>query len=151
MGLYHEFHLLDNLEIDYDKYWGIRSDVKLHDYLIRYMLDTLYWIPTELPHFEKMSFQGLNTWGSMIIKGEGADIFCQIISAWISLFSFSPERLIITGSYVQYYNEDEQPEGEGYYEKLEYDRDKVIRNLKKLTDYATVAAKGNHYILHIGV
>jgi hypothetical protein len=152
MGPYHDFHLLDNSENNYKKYLAVRSDVKLPDDLIRYMLDTLDWVPTELPRSEKIiPFQGLDTYGSTIIKGESANILCQIISAWINLFSFSPKRLIITGSWTQYYNEDEQPEGEGYYEKLEFDRDQIIRNLKKLTEYAQVVANGEHYILHIGI
>jgi hypothetical protein len=151
MGLNHKFFLLNKSENSYKKYLGIKSDVNLHDDLIRYMIDTLYWIPTENPNSEKMPFEGLDTYGVTIIKNEGANILFHIISAWINLFSLSPKKLRLTGGWTQHYNEEEQPEGEGSYETLEFDRDKVIINLKVLADYAQKASKGDYFVLHIGI
>ncbi len=151
MSLDHKFFLLSRSENNPKKYLGIKSDVNLHDDLIRFMIDTLYWIPTKSsPGSEKMPFEGLDTYGITIIEYEGAKILFHIISAWINLFSFSPKKLRLTGSWT-YYNEEEQLEDEGHYETLEFDRDQVITNLKALANYAQEASKGDYFILHIGI
>ncbi len=152
MSLYHKFFLLNRSENNYDKYLGIKSDVNIHDDLIRRMIDTLYWIPTEnLLNSERIPFEGFDTQGMTIIKDEGAKILFHIISAWIDLFSFSPKKLKLSGPWTPYYNEEGKPEDDGYYRTLEFDRDQVITNLKALANYAQEASKGDYFILHIGI
>ena len=97
-----------------------------------------------------MPFQGIDTYGTTIIKDEGANLLFHLVSAWINLFSCSPKNLRLTGAWT-YYNKEEDAEGDGHYETLEFDRDEVIKNLKALADYAQEASKGNYFILHTGI
>ncbi|MEC4987985.1 MAG: hypothetical protein SAJ37_04480 [Oscillatoria sp. PMC 1068.18] len=148
----HTFFLVKQSETDFRKYLTAKSDINLHDDLLRYMIDTLYWIPSaNFSGWKKKPSQGLSMWGSTIIEGEGLNILFKIMNAWINLFSCSPPKLKLTGPWTEHLDDEGNVEGEGYYSTLELDRDEIIKNLEKLADYAQKASNEGHYILHIGI
>jgi hypothetical protein len=161
MSLDHDFVLLDR---ETDGEWEsakILQDPRtlhLHDDLIRYMADSLVWIPTLNPSRNE-PHQGLCMWGPTIIGLEGATIAKSVFQAWANLFALGPPLLSLTGNYCWEGDEDPLPGGdrvtqlEGGYEKLEFDRIAVVAVLRQLASHCeqVEAGGGRLYLLHYGV
>lgn len=152
MSLNHDFVLLDR---DTDGEWALARFIHdpralhLHDDLIRYMLDTLNWIPTYNPS-TGTSCYGLNMWGATLIEQDGAMIAERVFRAWAGLFANGPSTLELTGEYCWVEGE---PERTGRHERLQYSRDDTVAVLHKLADYSAQIqmAFGRLYLYHGGV
>jgi hypothetical protein len=152
MSLHHDFILLDRAA---DGEWAMTKfihhprAIHLHDDLVRYMLDTLNWIPSHNPA-TKSPCVGLNMWGPTLIEKDGAVIAERVFLTWARLFENGPDTLELTGAYS--WIEDES-EGNGQYERLHYSRDDTVRVLDTLADYSAQiqTADGRLYMYHGGV
>lgn len=163
MGLDHDFLLRDR-EIDgeYLSPGYIRDPraIHLHDDLVRYMEDTLAWIPTFNPA-RREPHRGLCMWGPTVIEAEGAAVAERVFRTWADLFAVGPPTLALTGGFSWAADEDRvlPPEAAratalvGGYDRLEFDREVVVGVLRQLADYArqVQSAGGRLYLLHQGV
>lgn len=95
-GPNHKFFCLRKGERRYDNFtdfFHAAPDVEIHDDLIRYIDDTLLWVPcTHLCGRKKKMTYGLMLYGNTIIKQEGAEIFGPVIESWANLFSKAPSK-----------------------------------------------------------
>ncbi len=157
----HDFLLLD---LDSDGEWELvrfhydPRAVHLHDDLVRYMGDTLEWIPTVNPA-RREPHRGLCMWGPTLIVAEGAAVAERVFALWAELFSVGPPVLTLTGSY-SWVESDDAPTAaervtqlEGGYDRLEFDRDEVVGVLRQLVGWCGQVRSGGGrlYLCHFGV
>lgn len=161
LGLQHDFLLLD---LDSDGEWELGRfhhdprAVHLHDDLVRYMADTLEWIPTFNPA-RREAHRGLCMWGPTLIMVEGAAVAERVFGLWADLFSVGPPVLSLTGSYSWVEPDDAPPTGErvtqlqGGYDRLEFGRDDVVGVLRQLVAWCSLVRLGGGrlYLSHFGV
>ncbi len=167
-GPYHDFLLLpegEAAERIYSAFWDTDPEevsdppnyrafrlsnqgISVPDDLIRYLFDTLRWVPTEHP-FEAsgrwaMPWRGygLDYFGHTAIRKHGAPVFRRICEAWAALFSQAPRTFELHGSYLP---------DEGRYERLEHHRKELVPLLRKLAGHAERASTGDFLILHVGL
>ena len=122
-GPFHDFLLLPEAEEGerlYQNFWlpPIRASAPPHTYraflhrnhgiqvpddLYGYIMDSLGWVPTELP-FEELreracpwSGYGMNHYGHTAIRKRGAPVFRRVCEAWIQLFSEAPRTFTLRG------------------------------------------------------
>ena len=159
-GLNHDFLLLDR---DVDGEWDLlafvndRRALHLHDDVLRYMADTLAWIPTYNPA-RREQHRGLCWYGPTIIGVDGAETAERVFRGWADLFAAGPSVLMLTGSFGWTVAGDpDHPslaeQQRGAYERLEFDRDSLVALLRQLAGYAAEvrAATGRLYLLHDGI
>jgi hypothetical protein len=132
------------------EYFDIEPDAIFHDDIIRYIHDSLQWIPSIQVEFpRKRETYGLYEYGINIISNNGSEKFYNVISAWKDLFSQAPETFEITLSVLC------DHEGVAKYpiefRKISIQRDFLVENLQKLSECAKKAADGEGYILHLGI
>lgn len=151
-GLSHEFMVVSHHIFEYGAYiefLGHPSALRVRDDLVRYMGDSLVWIPSHLPSQGTLiQFHGLNLYGPTILKVEGASVACKVIHAWIDLFSCGPVTFTLTGAYT---SEPDQPWGA--YEQITVNRDEAVHQLKQLHALCRAVAESNErlYLLHLGI
>lgn len=146
MSLDHDFILLDRTtdgEWELTRFIHHSRAIHLHDDFVRYLFDTLKWIPTHNPSTNSPC-HGLNMWGPTLIEEEGAVAGERLFRAWARVMENGPGTLELTGGYS---------EDTGRYEQLQYSRDETVRVLDTLADYCAEVqkAKGRLYIYHGGV
>ena len=151
-GPYHDFLLLSRAEHSFSDYMNFINDpraIQVEDDVLRYLADTLQWIPTYNPA-KNESHRGLCFWGPTVIHTEGAPAAAAIFGAWATLFGCGPRNLILTGDWTTV---EGQPPNEGEFEKLHVDRDDLVGRLRWIADYAKqiVETNGDFFILHLGV
>jgi len=151
-GPYHDFLMLSRTEHRFSDYRQFIHDpraVRLADDLLHYIADTLEWIPTHNPA-KNESHRGLCFYGPTVIHTEGASAAAEIFGAWSTLFACGPKNCKLTGGWTMIEND---PPNEGEYEKLNFDRDDLVRKLRQIADYAkhVVDTDGDCFILHLGV
>ncbi|SHJ73827.1 hypothetical protein SAMN02745163_02468 [Clostridium cavendishii DSM 21758] len=155
MSLEHEFFLIPKdlkLEDCFDWYsenrYTWKDKVGIDDSLIRYINDTLKWIPS-LKQGKTSEFYGLDYYGETIINYSGAKKLYQVILAWIDIFSAAPSKFKLASELIWV----EENETDGYWKReyVEYDRELVVENFKKISQFAEVTQQGNNFILHIGI
>src|SRR5579884_402819 len=100
----HEFVLLREGEYRYEECVrlpaGYDALVTFPDDPLRYLEDTLSWIPTINPAVPGLPVgRGLNWYGPTIINHTGGDLFRHVCASWAHLFSRGPERLTLRGAY----------------------------------------------------
>ncbi len=146
MSLDHDFILLDRTsdgEWELTRFIHDPRAIHLHDDLIRYMHDTLVWIPAYNPATSQPC-NGLNVWGVTLIEHHGAAAGERLFRAWARLLENGPATIQLTGAYS---------EDTGSYEQLRYLRDDTVHVLSTLADYCVQVqmANGRLYIYHGGV
>lgn len=151
-GPYHDFLLLSSKEHRFSDYMHFINDpraISLEDDLIRYILNTLEWIPTLNPAKGNEPCKGLCCYGVTVIDGQSAPIAASIFEAWAELFSLGPETLSLTGGYII----DDGTGSRGGYEKLSFPRDETVDALRQIANHAkqVVKTKDEYFILHIGI
>src|SRR5262245_36825972 len=104
-GLMHDFHLLERSEFeywDYREFYNHPDAVQIHDDLLRYIGDSLKWIPCHFPETrgKLLECSGLNLIGFTIIKEEGASLAQRVFGLWAELFKHGPEVLQLTGGWT---------------------------------------------------
>lgn len=163
MGPYHDFLLLDRQkdgEWELTKFIHDPRAVRLEDDFVRYIEDTLAWIPTLNPA-RREPHHGLCMWGPTVINVEGAAMAQRVFGAWADLFAAGPQVLSLTGTF-SWAGDFEAPSGsdvprttqlDGGYDSLEFERDRVVAVLREIAGYAAKvkAADGRLYLLHQGV
>ena len=162
MSLEHDFLLLDR-ELDGDselsRFIHDPRAVHLHDDFVRYLSDTLSWIPTFNPS-RREPHCGLCMWGMTTIEAQCAPLAERVFRGWAELLALGPAELSLTGNFAFAADSGEPaPVGErvtqleGGYHRLSFDRDETVRVLRQLAAYsrAVANANGRLYILHIGV
>jgi len=161
VGLNHDFLLLDR---ERDGEWELTRfihdprAIHLHDDFVRYMQDTLAWIPTTNPGRGE-PHHGLCMWGPTLIEAEGAGIAEHVFRAWAELLAAGPPQLVLTGGFSWAADEGAPPAGErvtqleGGYDRLEFDRDTVIGVLRQLATWCgqVHSGAGKLYLYHGGV
>lgn len=161
MGLNHNFLLLDR---DRDGEWEkVRPfhdgrAIHLHDDFVRYLQDTLAWIPTTNPA-RREPHRGLCMWGPTLIEVEGAEVAERVFNGWAELLAAGPTPLVLTGSFSWAADCEGPPAGErvsqleGGYDRLEFDRDQVVGVLRQLARWCGQirAGEGKLYLYHAGI
>jgi hypothetical protein len=158
MSLTHEFILISLVEdLSENSYlmmnvgnWKNDKVVVLHDDIITYIFDSLKWIPTINPSTQKLGY-GLNHHGVTIINSQnghdGSVITRNIFNAWADLFVNSPDKLLLKGQFS--WIDDDTSKGK--YEKLEYNRDEIVKSLRTIVLFADQVSSNNLQILHMGI
>lgn len=138
-GLNHSFLLLPLNEFaywSYDQLYNEPQALLLHDDIIRYVVDSLVWIPCHLPVRRNKMYEhkGLNLYGATIIKEEGADAAYRVFSLWAELFSQAPKVMKLKGSFT--WSEEDGGAEKGKHETIIAERDKVVGVFRQLAEYA---------------
>jgi hypothetical protein len=154
-GLMHDFHLLERSEFDYwdySNFYNHPQAVQVHDDLLRYLSDSLKWIPCHFPKKRQklLECKGLNLIGVTIIKAEGASIAQNVFDLWADLFSHGPEELELTGGWVWI---DGEPMESGKFSTIVEERDDLVSSLRQIAEYAkrVSESQGRSYLLHLGI
>jgi hypothetical protein len=150
-GLFHDFLLLSKAEYPYRGFGTLYNSpeaLRIHDDHLRYLYDSLLWIPCHNPAIKMREHMGLNLYGETIIKKKGAAVAGKVFQAWAELFLCGPEIIELTGNYTV-----EAEESEGDYEKLKINRDGFVETLETLTAYCkeVILSDDNKFILHMGI
>ncbi|MGE5659824.1 MAG: hypothetical protein ACM37W_24795 [Actinomycetota bacterium] len=134
----------------FHQYYDIEPNAIFHDDIIRYIRDSLQWVPSiqvSFPH--KRESYGLDEYGINIIHSTGATVFCEIITGWEKLFSQAPEVFEITSGILC--DHDGRAKYPLEFRKVSVKRDFLVDNFHKLSECARQAAQGDGYILHLGM
>lgn len=150
-GLNHYFLIVDSshvalLEDPIDTAGG----VQLHDDLLFCFSDSLLWLESYNPCKHKEKVMGLCWYGRTIIPFESARKFRLIIQAWLQLLSEAPEVIELREQWS--YIEGELPTS-GDYEKLYFNKKKVVEQLRKLIQLCerVESSSGDQCLLHLGI
>jgi len=152
LGLYHEFFLINQEDYDYEgykKFYNNKNEsLSFEDFIYRYIIETLKWIPTYNPSTKKNGL-GLNSYGVTIIKKEGSIMLDKILRGWIQIFSCIPTKsIILTGSW---YSVDKKT-SLVQFEKEKLKKEEILFMLQQLQQYCKkVNSSENNYILHFGI
>jgi hypothetical protein len=161
MSLNHDFLLLDRAtdgEWELSRFINDPRVIHLHDDLVRYLGDTLDWIPTINPARGE-PHQGLCMWGPTLIEAEGAEVAERVFAAWADLFSASPPILSLAGNFSWATSDDVRPSREraaqleGGYDQLKFNRDEVVGILQQLALWCRQVRSGDGklYLYHGGI
>ena len=161
MALIHEFLLVSKQYIEPHEYDKIKRDngkliieapaivdyFEIHDSLILYLSDFINWVPsTNISTNEVMT--GLAYYGETGFLDEDSRMLCSLFSSLANLFLLAPEKITLTGSFY-WYNDDVK---KGQYEKLSYDKKKLINSFEKAASWSDLlAADRDLYIMHLGI
>jgi hypothetical protein len=126
---------------------------------LRYLADTLAWVPTSNPAKQNEPGYGLNWWGPTIIDQQGGLLFAQIIATWAQLFSYGPAMLKLRGLFswqvpleqVTYSLNEDQSDQPKSYDYPEIERDGLVLALTTLAQFGQQAATREFFILHTGI
>jgi hypothetical protein len=150
MSLLHNFHFTPATENEYVRYLdycNLKPDASIHDNVIRYMNDTLLWVPSiHLSGGKLKRTQGLSLYGATTINNKGILMFNHVIDSWLKLFSESPKIFELNGGITV--NADNTV-GDWYI--FEVRRDDLVRELEILHRMGQEVLAGNHVILHLGI
>ena len=152
-GSFHQFVLLSGPPRAWDAkssaLSGLAGELELPDDCLRYMYDSLLWIPSLNPCKALSPQTGLNLYGQTVITLSGAGIGRRIFRAWAELFRCGPEILQLTGDYE--WSEDEPQMGE--YQRLRLRRDEIAAVIEGLAGYCQRVEESDdrEFILHLGI
>lgn len=151
-GLFHDFFVLSVAEYPYrgfGKLYNSPEGLRIHDDHLRYLYDSLLWIPTFNPAINMIEHNGLNLYGQTVIKQDGALIAQKVFKAWSGLFRCGPEIIVLTGNYTIY---PDRPD-EGDYKKLSINRNEFVEKLETLAEYCdkVMASEEREFIFHLGI
>ncbi|MEG3838512.1 MULTISPECIES: Coagulation factor 5/8 type-like protein [unclassified Microcoleus] len=153
MALEHRFFCLREGEVsyaEYMKYFKIKFEVSIHDDVMRYMNDTLMWIPcTHLSVRHRRKAHGLMLYGDTIINQEGVEMFYHVIESWYRLFSKAPEKFQLDGGII--IEADRTVSSPPKVHTIEVERDLLLEKLRILLNYANQVIEGEFFILHLGI
>jgi hypothetical protein len=137
---------------DYRNFYNQPNAVQIHDDLLRYIGDSLKWIPCHFPKRpnELIDCSGLNLIGITIIKEEGASIAHRIFDLWAELFRHGPEALKLSGEWTWI---DGEPMESGELSTIVENRENLVSSLNKIAEYAkqVCESQGRLYVLHMGI
>ena len=139
MGLYHEF---GTVELDsYNIYDSDDTDfVKIPDFLIQYMGDSLQWILSSWNDEEIK--KGISYYGFSIVQGSEIVKLRDIIDSWMNLFQRAPSEFYLTGNYLI----DERE-----YDKILVDKEMIIEILNQWKVKCELAIQNEWGLVHKGI
>jgi len=143
-GPYHEFVAVAEREHPRAAYLSLLHSpeaVRVADDLVRYIGDTLDWVPSSNPAGGESRQTGLNYFGPTIIDPPATAQLARIIRSWIAIFRLGPERLQLRG----WWSETDQA-----YERLEFERAALIAVLEQLEAMTERVGPGE-YLVHLGI
>lgn len=153
MALEHRFFCLKEGEVSYAEYMNyfqVEFEVSIHDDIMRYINDTLMWIPcTHLLVTHKKKTHGLMLHGDTVINREGGEMFYHVIDSWFRLFSKAPERFQLYGGII--IEADRTVSSPPKVHNIEVERDLLLQKLQILRNYANQVIEGEFFILHLGI
>ncbi|MBE9124097.1 hypothetical protein IQ269_25675 [Tychonema sp. LEGE 07199] len=153
MALEHRFFCLKKGEVSYTQcmnYYGREFEVSIHDDIMRYMNDTLMWIPcTHLSVPYKKKTNGLSLYGITIIHQENGEMFYHVFESWYRLFSKAPDRFQLYGGII--IEADRTVSSPPKVHTIEVERDLLLEKLRILLNYAERVIEGEFFILHLGI
>lgn len=139
MGLYHEFGA-----VELDSYNIYDSDdmefVKIPDFLIQYMGDSLQWIMSSWNDEEIK--KGISYYGFSIVQGSEIVKLRDIIDSWMNLFQRAPSEFYLTGNYLI----DERE-----YDKILVDKEMIIEILNQWKAKCELAIQNEWGLVHKGI
>lgn len=146
MSLDHDFLLVDrdaDGDGDLSRFINDPRSLHLHDDIVRYMYDTLLWIPCYNPS-RRESCMGFNMWGETILEQPGALIAHHIFLSWANLFAMGPAEIELQGNF------DLDLER---HQRFTLHRDECNATLRELAEYALKIhhAQGKLFLYHFGV
>jgi len=127
---------------------------------LRYLEDTLSWIPTVIPSLPgNPAGQGLNWYGPTVINRTGGVLFRDACALWAQLFSQGPEQLTLRGPFSYRWPSEaeettvtwDQLADLGEYDRIKVDREWLVQALTTLSGFGQQAAMGSHFILHVDI
>lgn len=154
MGLEHEFYCIPETNRYQRQYWEARKkypEALVHDDVMRYINDTLIWIPClHISGSKQKKTHGLSLYGITLIDQEGAAILGSIVDGWKGVFANGPSNFELTG------NLKVKRDGQVYdpmeWRKIPVDRDILIENLTKIKAFTEqVMNDENLVIFHFGI
>lgn len=154
MSLEHGFFLVPN-KVTYqelmrsnEKNLDVIDSLDISDDLIRYIADSLNWIPCKNPAISMTKESvGINYYGVTLFDQTSAATLESIITAWHSLFMNSPEKLELTGEFVHSSNKRVL----GGRERLVFRRNDVLESLERLLSMITRLGEEDLYLYHLGI
>ncbi len=152
IGPHHNFWLFREGERAYEDnedLWG-REDASLRikDDLLRYLIDSLNWIPILNPLSpDSPEGKGLDLCGVNIINREGGNCLRQICLGWAQILARGPEPLILTNGWTGMPDDPESWEPYRFYTS----RDKFVAALEQLAEYGCLVVTGEYFLLHLGI
>jgi hypothetical protein len=151
MSLNHDFLLRDrsvHSDTDYSRQHHPGDAILLHDDFLRYISDSLGWIPAENPAKRGEPGMGLNFYGPTSITQRGAQQAFGVFSAWAALLALGPPTLRLRGLWSFIEGEPQS----GAYDVLELDRDELVAKLRCLAEWTqAVTVNPDLYVLHLGI
>ncbi|MGM0219480.1 hypothetical protein [Enterococcus sp. AZ126] len=141
MALVHEFTIFENEEtIDYNNETK-KHMIKIDDYLILYLSDSLNWVPS---YWETMSNQkeGLNYYGTTIFDELGIKKILSIIKSWKNLFENAPDIIELSTEVLV---------ESGAYLKEKVETKKILKQLDTLISLSENALIDNVLVVHFGI
>jgi len=139
----HKFWLVKK-DTPYEKLYGQTCSLKISDDIVRYISDHFFWFKTLNPVGK--NFSGLNYEGITIINQDIAPIFERTCFLLSELFEMHPNPVILRSHDIHEVSEQEI----GFCD-YETDRNKLVRDLRELANFARITAKGEHKIIHFGL
>lgn len=141
MALVHEFQMFKTVEeVVFDK--ESRKDmVRIDDYLILYMVDSMSWIPSYTRDF-KSEDMGLNYYGRTYLNKTGIVTLKNILHGWIQLFNEAPSEIALTTGF----NIEENDFDKEIVKKTE-----IMDELNLLEELCIKAINEDCFIVHFGI
>ena len=154
VGPFHDFILLEKDEYNKLGYGGFFHDERrssISDDLIRYILDTLSWIPSQNPSNEKSwKGYGLNLYGPTLFTSEGGRIASQVFQHWIGLFKLAPPSFQLHSGFVT--TSKENGEEVLLPHVIHVEKEECILLFETIVHWAHKVSVDEHYVLlHNGV
>lgn len=138
----HKFKVADLIENMTFKDVESADGIKINDYIIQYIGDSLEWLNTSWNQLDYKN-TGLNYYGvTFIIDKENILKMKEILTSWNSLFNNAPLEFTISADY----NTDEL-----MFEKIEMKKSEVISEIKDVITLCDQALKEDKILIHFGI
>lgn len=138
----HKFKVVDLIENMTFKDVESADGIKINDYIIQYIGDSLEWLNTSWNQLDYKN-TGLNYYGvTFIIDRENILKMKEILTSWSSLFNNAPLEFTISADY----NTDEL-----MFEKIEMKKSEVISEIKDVITLCDQALKEDKILIHFGI
>lgn len=149
LSLNHDFYLVTGKTIrDVRPTLRRYRSVQIHDDLMRYIEDSLKWVPCVNRGSAQRSYLGLNLYGPNFIDATGSEVVNHVFTAWANLFRNGPRKLGLKGSWECTGTDPRK----GKYQRIRVDRDEVVTKFEKVADFARQVSESRAlYVLHHGI
>jgi len=154
MSLAHEFCLVPASVNYFERIMSGEKSADTIDFiavpgdLIQYIMDSLSWIPSKNPARSMTKEEkGINYHGITLFDQTSAAVMKNVLAAWHTLFTNSPEKLELTGGFVV----SSRKNIVGEYERLIFNRNDVLEVLERLLSMIERLEEENLFLYHLGI